>query len=415
MPMLFKMRFIHSQFNLFIQEMTEVISETEVVSETEDSEAEVDPQTIWLTEDEFNVDNLTKLFNCSARRKKDKDSLFTHLSSRVHRCQEYPHGIYINQFGELCPDDKRSGIYQPITSDMQPETSEESDQDNDNCRDSADEMWEAEEKKLRARKTGSKRKRIEESEDDDYKQSSADEAEEEVEEVEEEDEDDDDEFVEMIEEEEEEDADWQPSKKRAKKNHIRENSDAEDASVDDDRSVDSVGEEEEEEEDDDEVEKKVENEVNDKVDNKVESHDQPKSRVNLIDDLKSSAELLNHFHDVENQKRKERLKTSKLINYLETFTEEWSEVRKMQHVARADKKTQNMTIKMSYDCNLLSKTPNCHFEFRKPKSGRKYIKAELDCDKINVVCQCGCADFKNTEAIYHHIATHFEPVTATGL
>lgn len=65
----------------------------------------------YLSSQEFYVE-LPVLFNSTRRRKKDKYSLYPQLANKIYRCKEYPHGIYINSYGELREDDPRTGMYQ---------------------------------------------------------------------------------------------------------------------------------------------------------------------------------------------------------------------------------------------------------------------------------------------------------------
>lgn len=65
----------------------------------------------YLSSQEFYAE-LPVLFNSTRRRKKDKYSLYPQLANKIYRCKEYPHGIYINAYGELREDDPRTGMYQ---------------------------------------------------------------------------------------------------------------------------------------------------------------------------------------------------------------------------------------------------------------------------------------------------------------
>lgn len=345
---------------------------------------------IWLTPEEFDVQQLTYLFGGSSKRRKDQNSLFPHLKDRIYRCREYPNGIYINKFGELCPNDQRSGVYQEIEADMKPDSDCEEysdDPDNDESKDSADEAWAKEEEKVKQKRLNKKRKRAESDDDEDYEKS--------------EDDDEDDEDLSDAEEvlsdgdgiEEEEDEDWEPSKKRAKKQHTKMASDDDDGSEDDTRSVDTEVEESEESDED-------------KTETKTRVTPPPST---VVEDLKCSVEVVEHYTNIENRRKLERLRTDKLIHYLETLTEEWAAIAK-----QAGRKCQGISkkpIKMTYESELLSKEPSCEFTFRKAGSKIKGgVTATLDCEKMNLICMCGEHHFENTRALYEHMDTvHFSP------
>jgi hypothetical protein len=80
------------------------------VSSEDEEEIEHDIHTIWLEgEDEC----LPVLLNSTSRRKKTIDNYIApeHLRKSIYRCKEFPGGVYINRYGEICPEDRRSGIY----------------------------------------------------------------------------------------------------------------------------------------------------------------------------------------------------------------------------------------------------------------------------------------------------------------
>lgn len=346
---------------------------------------------IWLTPEEFDIKQLTYLFGGSSKRRKDANSLFPHLKDRIYRCREFPNGIYINKFGELCPQDSRSGVYQEIEPDMKPDSDCEDDSedpDNDESKDSADEAWAKEEEKVK-QKQSKKRKRAEESEDEDYEKSEESEADEDMSDAEEtlSDAKEDDEIM-----EEEEDDDWQPSKKKAKKNNNNKQIVIEDSDSDS-RSEDSESEEDKE---DEEV-----------IESKEEKIKVPQPTT-VVEDLKSSVELVEHYNNIENRRRLERLRTDKLIHYLETLTEEWAIIAKEKKRKTKGQKNGGKPIKMSYESELLCKDPTCQFVFRKAGSKVKGgVTADLDCAKTNLICMCGKSDFQDTTDIYDHVESHF--------
>ena len=95
----------------------------------------VEHKITYLPASEFSareLQNLPLLLNGTARRKKTLDSLFPHLANQIYRCREYPHGVYINEFGEVCPNDPRSGLYQIAEGDVcDEEADEDEDEDDD--------------------------------------------------------------------------------------------------------------------------------------------------------------------------------------------------------------------------------------------------------------------------------------------
>lgn len=67
---------------------------------------------IYLTDHEWFID-LPILFNSSSRRKKDASNFIApeRIRDSTYRCKEYPGGVYIDQFGKVCEDDPRTGIF----------------------------------------------------------------------------------------------------------------------------------------------------------------------------------------------------------------------------------------------------------------------------------------------------------------
>jgi len=140
-------------------------------SDEDESVEEGRPATVWLSPSEYNVADLPSLLNSTAKRKKTLESLFPTLADRVYRCKEFPGGVYINEFGEACPDDERTGIYKCIGAEAPeddlpngaeaPEGDDDvaTEDENDMVHDSEDEYW--------AQKEAAKRKRSYGSDDDD--------------------------------------------------------------------------------------------------------------------------------------------------------------------------------------------------------------------------------------------------------
>jgi len=304
---------------------------------------------------------LPYLFNSSSRRKKDMNSLFPHLSNQIYRCREFPHGIYINEYGELCPQDQRTGIFKAVLSpirkrkhiednktqgdldktqgdldktqsDLDPE-----DLDNDEARDSDDEYWSKEEERSRKRQKGQKVKE-DNDDDDDY--------EDDHEQTSEEEEDDD--------EEEEEDK-FQSSKLVERPTLLSVKRDQ--------RAKESVYEEEEEEQ-------------------------------------KEAIRQLDHTIELERRNRKERIKRQKVLNFLENFVEEWTTE------SRRLKKIGQKVIKIETNPKLYQSAPQCDLQFI--SRGYPPLKARLNMeneDQLVVLCDCGKL-FSTVRSLYQHLVLH---------
>ena len=63
---------------------------------------------VWRDVDDTEI--LPILFNSTARRKKTIDNYTApqHMRNTVYRCREFPNGVYINRYGEVCPDHELS-------------------------------------------------------------------------------------------------------------------------------------------------------------------------------------------------------------------------------------------------------------------------------------------------------------------
>jgi hypothetical protein len=81
------------------------------VTDSEDSHSDEDG-VIYLSSDED--DELPLLLGGSSSRRKTIETYVApaHLRDTIYRCREYPRGVYINRYGEVCPNDARSGRYQ---------------------------------------------------------------------------------------------------------------------------------------------------------------------------------------------------------------------------------------------------------------------------------------------------------------
>ena len=364
-----KLRLVLSHILLIDQER--IMSDSEIFPSEDEEDCK--PETIWLTKDEFE-NNLPSLLRGTARRKKTMESLFPHLSNQVYRCSEFPNGIYINDFGELCPKDSKSGVYQQIPPEEEDDflVDEEltEDEDNDNAADSDDAHWEEEEnkKKKRKRRIGSDDEEDYDNDDDDEESESSD-----MESA------DDDVIIDI-----EEDDDWQPrTKKRKVKVTISESEE------DSDLILDSHGYE-------------IEPDI-------APSHDEQDRGVPLAGLSQVSAQM-EHLQALEQQKRVERLKSQKLIKYLEDFIEEWNMQRKKYHkLSKSELKVnpKNMTLKMTYDSALFNHPPSCNFTFQKP-AHEQTTSASLVCtEPFHVLCECGESFLgRPTSDIYKHMEQH---------
>ena len=392
---------------------------------------------IYLPASEFNI-RLPSLFNASRRRTKTASDLFPHLADRLYRCLEYPHGVFINQYGELCPDDPRSGLYQldedeDEDEDNAPEEDEEEEKEQDDEEeeedddeeetkpDQAEKVWTKAENSVRV-KAGMKRKNLQD-DDDDYEPSSDGE---DVDDMEIKDEDIEaeinDDNVGATDEDEE---DWQPKKKvkqdktktEHKKNKDKDkkkdkDDDEEEEEDEDDDDDDEEDEDEEEEEgDDDEVQEPVE--MRERVDTTNMTGEEKKSLY--IKELEATAAEQERLYQLEVQRKKERVKIQKLIRQMEEWTEDWKKLcgrihRKTKAAEKNDelrKKIKNTTICMKYDSHLMSKeNPGCDFTFKKPGYSCTF-NATLDCESFQINCSKCNHKTSDIPHLYDHMSSHF--------
>lgn len=325
------------------------------------------PEPIYLDYDDFHG-YLPALLNSSATRKKTMDTLFLSLRNRVYRCKEFPKGIFVNEFGELCPDDVKSGIYYctevpnsspDVTADDEAvDNDPDIDNDNDLNVDEADEYWKQEEMRVSLKKT-TKRKRDPVSESD--------------------------------EEYNEKDVDYEESE------------DGSEYSEDDD-------EDDEDDYDDEEYCPKDNKDTNEPTTKTLSTAEK---KCLYLAELEVAAVETHRIHDNQIKKDKQYLIIKKLLKKIEIWCDEWSLIRndlwKRMKSEKKGPKPHNPTIRMSYDSFLTVKTPGCDFEFRKPYS-TKIITAKLDCDKSNIICECG-ESFSATSLLYTHISNHFKVTT----
>jgi hypothetical protein len=99
----------------------EEVEDEEVEDDSdEDAETVIDDsqnvlEIIWLTKKEFKSDLTTLLAGTSRRPKTISNFVAPEIMrDTVKRCKEFPGGVYINIYGEICPDDPRTGVYRMI-------------------------------------------------------------------------------------------------------------------------------------------------------------------------------------------------------------------------------------------------------------------------------------------------------------
>jgi hypothetical protein len=391
---------------------------SEELSDGEDGEYDI----LWLDQAEYDA-RLPDLLNSSSTRKKTIKSLFPHLANRIYRCSEYPQGIYINEYGQLCPDDKRSGIYRRKTDEMMAQKMNGEDSEgsvSEESVDSNEEYWEKKENKVKSLlKKRPAEKNL--SDDDDYS----------PEDVEDEDEDESDideldkEIDESISKEVDHDDDWVPKHSRKKRRIIV--SEDEDEDDEEDEKAGKIEDDEEEDDEEDLDEYEEEDEVYESKECEpvpdLKTLSKAQKREMYLQDLKQSAESHDRFHDAEEKKRYERIKIQKVIKFLEDFSESWKEIQtksqkayKKKEMSRMENSSgsvpsvskprmKNNTIRMSYDSHLFATNSGCDFTFKK-SGDKKTVSGSLNCDTCTVVCQC-LQSFSDINELYDHVSNHF--------
>lgn len=445
-----------------LEEPVEDEDEEDEEQDDEEEEEEGDePEYIWLSPKEFADPNLPSLFNTDvnplstrthARRQKSAKSVFPHLADSLYRCKEYPHGIYINAYGELCPDDKRSGLYQiderateqkevddakedeEGDDEEQEEVEEQEDADNDGAPDVRDEIWVDAENSIRAKKGLKRKKVVPDEEEDDYEPSGSDEDDEDGEhdddgkqsEGDAEMGDTDDEFKEEELAGTDEDDEWDDE-------NVKKKSKTSDDDEDDDDEKDSQGNPLPDVEDEFKADK--DNDPKDPKDPKDAkgANTEPKPELTLEErkaayfkSLKDAEEMQENLIRTQQERQKQRLQDQKNLRLLEDWSEDWKKIR--ARVFRAEKaavkdpeerkKVKNTSIIMDFDAHILSKKdPGCDFTFKKPRP--KKVKGEplkaailpdqhatFDCSTSEVICHCQ-KRFSDMESLYQHVNEHF--------
>jgi hypothetical protein len=101
-----------------------------------DDEEYGEHENVLIGKSEVVSSDLPLLFNSSSRRKKTIDNYIAPISLRnnVYMCKEFPQGVFINKYGEVCPEDPRSNVYKIVDdkSDIKVELSDGSDCDYEN-------------------------------------------------------------------------------------------------------------------------------------------------------------------------------------------------------------------------------------------------------------------------------------------
>ena len=357
---------------------------------------EAELQTIFLTAEEYDDPELPYLLGSSSRRKKSLDSLFMHLKDQIYRCKEFPGGVYINEFGEVCPNDAKSGIFRrkPETEPLLPDDEnaessvesaedEDEDQDNDLAEDELDELWEQREQKhqqsreKRKREFQSKKKRRKKKSDpmeDEYKED----------ELEEDDDEDEDEDEDDLEDWEGEDESWEPEPPSRKKRKTE--------GLEEETSLHGI------DEDQDVV-----------VTRPLLTSDR---KQNFLNCLRKAAEDHARIRDIEITRQKRHIQVQKWIKLLQRWIEQW------QNVRREDQKTvkamwltdtntekpakcKNNTIRLNHASYLRKQNPGCLFILERP-GVHTPLFASMDCQRNCMVCDCGKA-FSDMSLLYDHI------------
>lgn len=81
---------------------------------SDDDDGESDDNGVVYVSSDDDETKLPTLLGGSSRRPRTLETYRAPVEMRnsVYRCKEFPAGVYINNYGELCPSDSRSGIFQ---------------------------------------------------------------------------------------------------------------------------------------------------------------------------------------------------------------------------------------------------------------------------------------------------------------
>ena len=349
------------------------------------------PETIWINENE--TDWLPVLLNSTARRKKTIDNYIAHQNLRhtVYRCKEYPSGVYINKYGEICPDDKRSGIYKVIRSSKQeykdsgedlfvPDDVDSDDnyqEDDESETDDEDELdpedWEAVD--VLEDIVSSKNKIDEDPEDEDPEDEDHEDEDPEDEDPEDEDpEDEESEDEESEDEDEDHEVDWYmnsdlETELKTNKNKSRERPEC--SSQQPSKKRKGV-----------KPSKLI-------IANHLSMSDSDKKDLYLRDLQSATEETEAHYSRCEASKKR-HLMFSKLLDATQKLVEEWAKL----------KKGSGKGIKMTYESKLLLEEPEFEMTFK--KSNCPAIIVNFDCKRFNIRCQC-VSTFNNISSYLKHM------------
>jgi hypothetical protein len=323
------------------------MSKTDAIDFQSDSDSfSDDEELIYLSDDEFQQ-NLPSLFNSSSRRKKSIDNYVApiNLRNKVYRCQEYPRGVFIDEFGEVCPNDKRSGLFRPNSERPEYTTSDQVPHDEPEFVAETDDDEE------------------DDDEEEDYGEGEEDYGEEEEEE--EGDDDDDESFV-VSDNEEDED-----QYEEEEEYYDKESTNNTDEKNEQEHQVTEEKAEEEEEED-----------------------------LNReIDDLRENNDSMLHYFDNHEKSRKRILRIQKLCRVIEDHIDVWNSVRKT--------KPNNSRVVISLDSDLHSReNPYCKFIFNFPKKKKNKVSADFLIDEEIIKCHQCEMTFSNMASLYEHVLFH---------
>lgn len=281
------------------------------------------------------------------------------LRDKVVQFKEFPHGVYINHAGELCPKDPRSnrirtrvrptaanGPDDAVPADDIASAEDDEDEENDENDDDDGMYW------RETGDSGKKRKRSDEDEDA----------------------------------EEEEDGEWSGAEDEDDNDEDEDEDDNDEAEEDNEKAK-----EEEEEEEDGEI-----------------------TQQSLVDDLKQGADDTAKFHEVARASKKRVLHAQKLIHFMQDIELAWQSYRAEQirkihkSMAGTPRNEQNKYYPvMTYDTNFHVSEPHGHVLFK--KKDRTPTRMNIDCQFVHLVCTCGTTPLKFHDVpqiTEHLVASH---------
>lgn len=367
---------------------------------------------VWL-EEEDDEDVLPPLVMSTARRKRTLADFRAHprMYGNTYRCKEFPHGVFIDEYGELQPDHPRSNIFwkksewlalhpehaTALTADDAPapqdddDEEEEVDSDGDACdddpaRSSEDEdeqFWKQEEEKYiqekkakKKKKPATKRKRKAEDESD-YDPDGSEEEEEEDDDYEDEDGDEDDGFF------SDEDDDYRPPTKRKKKK--------------------TTGEEPEAPKEDEE--EPVETEPREETPEEARRRERMEKTLKL---LKEEAESMERIHNRGKEQKALYLQSQKLNRKLDDLlTASKSYCRKLRNNYHA----KDIPRVAEWHSNFLTNLPTCVLEYEWKRKGIGKVEVNAMGHLEDFVCTCGHVSSDLCGTVDHLIEKHLPSLT----